>query len=83
MSGYDRWLEGPGVDAPEPQDCFDCDGSGWVDPETGDAVEEDDENAVPCMTCKGAGTVEPESDEDIAERKAEARFDQLRDEGRI
>lgn len=67
----------------EPDECFDCNGSGYVDAETGDAAEKDDENAIECSTCEGEGYVDPPTREEIAEVRAEREFDALHEEGRI
>ena len=62
MSDYDRWLEAPATDCPEPVECPRCDGSGRVEvagfdhggPNTGEAE---------CPRCEGEGHVNPEPPE--------------------
>lgn len=63
--------------------CFDCDGEGYVDSETGDACAADSDNAVKCETCEGSGCAPEITQEDIEEERGERRFDELHDEGRI
>lgn len=65
-----------------PRPCFHCDGSGYVDAETGDSCAEDDENAVECENCNGTGEYEP-TDEEVAEAEGDQLFHMKRDEGEI
>lgn len=76
MSSYDRHLEAPYTDQPEGEVCPDCLGDGTIHPPGGFPREE-------CETCGGTGFVDPPTREEIEEVRAEQRFDQLRDEGKI
>lgn len=74
---YDRWLEAPYADQPEPDECDLCDGEGDIDDP--DEVFE----RIVCPKCGGSGTQDPPTREEIAEVRAEQKFDQLHDEGRM
>lgn len=77
MSGYDRWLEAPYTDQAEPEECAECGGEGDIpDP---DGVF----GTIVCPSCGGSGHEDAPTREEIEERKAEQRFDQLRDEGKM
>lgn len=60
---------------PENEECEDCLGEGTIYDQVGTPIEK-------CRRCEGTGVVPPPTQEEIDEARAEARFDQLHEEGR-
>lgn len=71
---------------PEGEECANCKGSGLTNTETGEAASEGERlrlDVDECSYCDGTGVVAPPTKEEIEEARAEARFDQLHEEGLI